>query len=223
MIRFSKKVIKTAIKQQNAFMKAGKGIKTIKMTDVDGKQHKVQPKEYFGILKQWNLFYENNGRAPNYVTYVGKTKHPFVIHYQSNGYTCGPSSFKMAIQRFGDYYTESAIAKACGTTSSGTAPSDLIAGAKKLGYTMKTINRNITGVKNAVNAGKSVIAHIDTARAKCLGYSGNYGHYVMIARSSAAGNYWVFDPTKGFKKCKASVLDGAMLNRTINYYSVEPK
>ncbi len=223
MIQFTKKVIKTAIKQQTAYVKAGKGIKTIKMTDTAGKQHKVQPKEWFGILKQWNLFYKNNGRAPNYVTYVGKEKHPFVIHYQNTSYTCGPSSFKMAIQKFGDYYSESAIAKACGTTSSGTGPSDLIAGAKKLGYTVKTINRNITGVKNAISDGKSVIAHIDTKPATCLGYKNNYGHYVLIARASAAGNYWIMDPTKGFKKCKSTVLDKAMLNRTINYYSVEPQ
>lgn len=223
MIKFSKTEIKKAIKTQRKNIINGKGYKTIKMVDTKGKTHKVQKKEYFGILKQWNLFAYNNGRYPNTVTFVGKSKEPIILNYQDNSHQCACASFNMCVQGFGEWINEGKIAKTFGTGSTGTAPSQIIEGAKKLGYKVKVIPRNLKAVKEAKAKGYGVIAHIDTIKAPSLGYKNNYGHYVCIARVTKAGNYRVFDPTKGVHSIKPSELDNAMLNRKINYYAVIPQ
>ena len=142
---------------------------------------------------------------------------PIVINYQDNGYQCACASFNMCVQGFGDWIDESKIAKYFNTGRSGTSPSDMINGAKKLGYEVKRIGRNLKSVKEAKKKGYGVIAHIDTIKAPCLGYRNNYGHYICIARvTKPYGNYRVYDPTKGVMSVKPSCIDGAMLGREIN-------
>ena len=204
-------------------IKAGKGRpKSIKMVDTNGKTHKLKRKQYLGLFKQWNLFRLNKGRFPNYVTYVGKAKEAAVINYQDNGYQCCCASFNMALQSLFDWEDESKIAKVFQTGTSGTAPSNMITGAKKFGYKIEAIPRNKKALQTAFDKGYGVIAHIDTIKAPCLGYSKNYGHYINIQRITKPGNYRVFDPTKGVHSCKPSCIDGAMLDRVINYYRVIP-
>lgn len=224
MVKFIKKDLESAIKTIRKNIKKGNGYpKKIKIKDSNGKSHKLTRKQYFGIFKQWNLFRLNHGRFPNYVTYIGKSKELAVINYQDNGYQCACASFNMAIQSLLDWEDESTIAKYFNTGKYGTSPSDMISGAKKLGYVIEPIGRNKKSVQKAFDKGFGVIAHIDTIKAPCLGYKNNYGHYINIQRITKAGNYRVFDPTKGVMSVKPSCIDNAMLGRTINYYSVRPK
>ena len=123
-----------------------------------------------------------------------------------------------------DWVDESDIAKTFKTNNDGTSPGNFIAGAKKYGYKVEVIPRNIKGVKEALNKGYGVIAHIDTCKASCLGYRSdrNYGHYINIQRVTKPGNYRIFDPTKGVISCKPEIIDKAMYNRIIHYYSIKP-
>lgn len=224
MFKFNEKTIKDKIVKpikKNVIKDKGYP-KQLKAKDTNGKAHKLSKKEYFGILKQRNLFRHNKGRFPNYVTYTGKAKEPVIINYQDNSHTCACASFNMALQGFGDYIDEMKIAKAFNTGQYGTSPSDMINGAKKFGYEVKPINRSINGIRKAKDKGHGIIAHIDTIKAPCLSYRNNYGHFIYISRITKANNYRVFDPTKGVMSVKPSCIDNAMLNRKINYYSVKP-
>ena len=128
----------------------------------------------------------------------------------------------MCVQGEYDWIDESTIKKAFNTGIYGTSPSDLIAGAKKLGYEVKRIPRNKKAVEEAHKKGEMVIGHIQTEDAKCLKYLYDYGHFVSIIRITKPGNYRVFDPTKGVHSCRPSVIDNATNGRDIGYYSVKP-
>lgn len=223
MVRFYEKDLVKGAKTIKKSIKENKGYpSTLSLTDTDGKVRKLSKKQYFGVYQARNLFRLNHGRFPNYTTLNATSTVPIVINYQDNGYQCACASFNMCVQGFGDWIDESKIAKYFNTGRSGTSPSDMINGAKKLGYEVKRIGRNLKSVKEAKKKGYGVIAHIDTIKAPCLGYRNNYGHYICIARVTKANNYRVYDPTKGVLSVKPSCIDGAMLDREINYYSVKP-
>ena len=146
---------------------------------------------------------------------------PIKIQYQPNSYTCGPTSLAMCSQILGKSISISAFASACYTDGSGTSPSNLIAGAKKLGFKLTPIGRSYAAVKKAIDAGKPVISHVMTKTMKCLGWKGNYGHYVVIYDYDN-GYYHVADPTKGISWCYKDQVDGATIGyEGIQYYSVE--
>lgn len=146
---------------------------------------------------------------------------PIKIQYQPNSYTCGPTSLAMCSQILGKSTSISAFANACYTTGNGTSPGNLIAGAKKLGFKVTEIPRNINGIKSAIDNGKPVIAHIMTGGVTCLGWQGNYGHYIVIYDYGTV-YYYIADPTKGLGKCTHSMIDNAMRGYAgIKYYSVE--
>ena len=146
---------------------------------------------------------------------------PVVWQRQPNSYTCGPTSLSMCSQILGDPTSISAFSNACYTTSNGTSPSNLIAGARKLGFKVTAIGRSYSVVKQAIDAGKPVIAHVMTRTMSCLGWQGNYGHYVVIY-DYGDGYYHVADPTKGIAWCWKSQVDGATIGyEGIQYYSVE--
>jgi len=222
MTKFLKADLKAAWKTLRNNIKNGKGYSKLKIKDSDGKIHKLTRKQYFGLLQQWNLYAYNHGRYPNYVTYVGKSKVPIIQNYQDNAYNCACASFNMCVQGFGEWINEGDIARTFNTSYDGTSPDDMIAGAKKLGYKMEVIPRNLEGVKAAKDKGYGIIAHIDTKKTPCLGYLNNYGHYICIARVTKANNYRVYDPTKGVMSVKPSCIDNGMWDRIINYYSVRP-
>lgn len=220
MIRFSKSTMNSASKALRKNLKANKGYLTsIKMKDMDGKTRTISKPQYMGLFEAQNIFIRKNGRYPNYVTLNSTAKNPLVIDYQDKGTTCGPTSLSMGSQMLFGYTSEQAFAKACGTSSSGTAPDQLVAGAKSKGYKLTKISRKSAAVRDSLKKGFPVVAHIDTKPASCLGYVNNYGHYILIYAINDT-HYYVADPTKGLKKCKFSVLDKAMLGRTINYYSM---
>ena len=194
---------------------------TLSMKDMDGKQHTLSKAQYAGLYEAQNVFYLKNGRQPNYTTLNSTANNPLVMDYQNDSVSCGPASLAMAIQMLYDFVGEKTCKSKCGAGRNGTAPVDLINGAKKLGYAMNKINRNSSSVRTQLQMGRPVIAHIDTKPASCLGYINNYGHYVLIYDITNT-HYKVADPTKGLKTCKFNILDKAMLHRTINYYSVAP-
>ena len=220
MIRFSKSTMNSTAKALRKNLKAGKGyLSSIKMKDMDGKTRTMSKPQYMGLFEAQNVFIHKKGRYPNYVTLNNTASNPLVIDYQDSGVTCGPTSLSMGSQMLFGYTSEKDFAKACHTGSSGTSPDNLIAGAKTKGYKIKKINRKSSAVKDSLKKGFPVVAHIDTKPATCLGYINNYGHWVLIYGMNSE-KYYVADPTKGLKKCKFSVLDKAMLGRTINYYSM---
>ncbi|WP_296885162.1 cysteine peptidase family C39 domain-containing protein [uncultured Methanobrevibacter sp.] len=146
---------------------------------------------------------------------------PIHIKYQPNSYTCGPTSLSMCSQILGDETSINAFANACYTDSSGTSPTNLIAGARKLGFKLTQIPRNVDGVSEAIENGKPVIAHIMTGGVYCLGWQGNYGHYIVIYEWND-DYYYIADPTKGLGRCSHSMIDNAMRGYDgIKYYSVE--
>jgi hypothetical protein len=146
---------------------------------------------------------------------------PIKIQYQPNSYTCGPTSLAMCSQVLGNPVSISAFANACYTNGNGTSPANLMAGARKLGFKVTAIGRSYAAVKNAIDNDKPVIAHVMTKTMKCLGWQGNYGHYVVIYDYDN-GYYHVADPTKGISWCWKDQVDGATIGyEGIQYYSVE--
>ena len=146
---------------------------------------------------------------------------PIHIKYQPNSYTCGPTSLSMCSQILGNEVSINAFANACYTDGNGTSPSNLIAGARKLGFKLTPIGRDYSSVKEAIDDGKPVISHVMTSRMKCLGWLGNYGHYVVIYDYDD-GYYHVADPTKGIGWCYKDQVDYATEGYDgIKYYSVE--
>jgi hypothetical protein len=221
-MKFSKTEMANAAKTLRKNIKNGKGyLSYLTMKDMAGKSHKLTKAQYMGLFEAQNVFIMKNGRYPNYVTLNSTANNPLVMDYQDNGYTCGPTSLSMAIQMLFSYKSEKTCAKECGTViGSGTTPDKLINGAKKLGYKLTKISRNKTAVKNALTRGEPVIAHIQTKPATCLGYVGDYGHYILVYGLTNDGYYKIADPTKGIKKCKTSILDNATNGRAIHYYRV---
>ena len=221
-MRFSKNEMQAAAKALRKNIKNGKGYPSYhSMVDMDNHPHKLTKAQYMGLFEAQNVFIMKNGRYPNYVTLNSTANNPLVMDYQDNGYTCGPTSLSMAIQMLFGYKSEKACAKACGTViGSGTSPDKLISGAKSLGYKLTKISRNKTAVKSALSKAEPVIAHIQTKPATCLGYVGDYGHYILIYGMTNDNLYKIADPTKGIKKCKPSILDNATNGRSLGYYRV---
>lgn len=226
MTKFLKSEMSKASKTLRKSIKDGKGLpKSIKMIDSNGKTHTVEKKYYNGLFEAQNVFIRKHGRYPNYVTLNSTANNPLVMDYQNNAYNCGPTSLSMAIQMLYSYVSEQKCATACHTGSGGTDPSNLISGAKSLGYTLTPISRNYKRVKASIDKGKPVIAHVETGgntKPACLGYVNNYGHYILIY-GAINDYYYIADPTKGLKKCKPRMIDKATNGRSIHYYSVGVK
>ena len=221
-MRFSKNEMQASAKALRKNIKNGKGYPSyLSMVDMDNHPHKLSKAQYMGLFEAQNVFIMKNGRYPNYVTLNSTANNPLVMDYQDNGYTCGPTSLSMAIQMLFGYKSEKVCAKACGTViGSGTSPDKLISGAKSLGYKLTKISRNKTAVKSALSKAEPVIAHIQTKPATCLGYVGDYGHYILIYGMTNDNLCKIADPTKGIKKCKPTILDNATNGRSLGYYRV---
>ena len=221
MIKFSKAELNNKAKTLRKSVKDGKGLpKSLKLKGMDNKNYNLSITEYLGLYQQKNIFILRNGREPNYVGNHSKCSTlPIAMNYQDNSVNCNPSSFSMATMCLFGYVSESTSAKTFHTGSSGTSPSDMITGAKKLGYTATRIKRNYDAVYKSLSKGKPVVAHIRTRPATCLGFSGDYGNYVLIYWCTDK-QYYIADPTKGIKKCKATILDKATNGRDIGYYSI---
>lgn len=213
--------VKHSINTYQASVKKNIRPKTVKVKDNKGNIHNLGITEWYGLLQQKNIFQLKNGRLPKYISNTPKCSTlPIAMDYQDNGYTCCPTSLSMAIACLGGFKSEKQCANALGTVyGSGTDPSKLVSNAPKLGYKATPIKRDYQAVLESLQKGKPVIAHIQTRPATCLGYQGDYGHYILIYWCKK-GMYYIADPTKGIKKCKASNIDKATNGRDIKYYSV---
>ena len=227
-MKFLNKDIVIASKTLRKAVKDGKGLPSnITINDSNNKPRKLSKAQYMGLFEQRNVFCLKHSRVPNYVELRSTANNPLVMDYQNNGYTCCPTSLSMAIGMLVQYHSESECAKKLGTVyGSGTDPSKLISNAPKLNVNAKPMERTYKNVKASLDKGRPVIAHIQTKPAgSCLGFSGDYGHYILIYsayRSGLTYYYKVADPTKGLKTCKASILDKATNGRNIKYYSIIP-
>ena len=225
MTTFSKSEMQKASNNIRKSIKEQKGLpNTVKMKSREGKTYNLSKVHYLGLFQQKNIYImRHNGKIPEYVTYNTKCGTlPIAMNYQNNDVNCCPTSLSMATMCLYDYVSEPKCAKVLGTGSGGTSPSQLVNNAGKLGYKVTRIGRNYKSVLKSLQKGKPVIAHIQTKPATCLGYLGDYGHYVLIYWCKK-GEYYIADPTKGIHKCRDSILDKATNGRDIGYYRVEPK
>ena len=205
------------------FIKANKRFpNNVTIVDMNSKKNvTIEQTQYFDLFKRTFQFAINRGRYPDFATVIGTSSNAVPQNYQDSSVTCGPTSLSMISAGLFKHKSEAEFKAACGTTSNGTSPEKMKDGCDKLGFKMTKISRNITGVKQALSQAKYVLAHIQTKPATCLGYRGDYGHWVVI-KSVNGNNYIINDPTKGENKtCNSSILDNATDGRAIYYYSVE--
>ena len=225
MTKYSKATMNSIAKTvRNNLKKYNKYPSTVTAKDMDGKKHELSIKQVHGLFEAQYIFWIKNGRQPNFVTYHSTASNPLVMDYQSYSMSCCPTSLSMASQLLYNYKTENKCIKELGTkkTTTGTSPSQLINNAPKLGFKVAQIPRNKQAVTNSLKLKKPVIMHIQTKPAKCLGYTGDYGHFILCY--GIDGDYYkLADPTKGLKKCKCSTIDKATDGRKIYYYSVALK
>ena len=227
MVRFSKAMLQDGAKRIFKWLKKGEGLPSyLIMYDMDrNKEYRLTPKEYAGLYESRNIFWIKNGREPNYVTLTSVARNPLVMDYQNTNYTCCPTSLAMASMILYHYRSESACAKALGTSKgSGTSPAQLIANAPKLGFKIIPIARNSKEVRKYLKKGFPVICHWQVNQSKsCKGdYTGTFGHYGLIWDMTST-HYVVADPAKGVnRKYKFTCLDNANKGYRQNYYVVCP-
>lgn len=220
-LRFNKDQVESGRKAVRKHLKSNNKLPAnVTIKSQDGVSRKLSKAQFAGICEADNLFRIKHGRAPNYVTLVSSASNPLVLNYQDNDYNCCPASFNMATQMLYGFSSESACAKALGTTRNGTSPSALVKNSKKLGYKATAIRRNYNAVKDSLAKNRPVIAHIQTYPARsCLNYVNDYGHYILIWKVQD-NKYYICDPTKGDKVCKSTIIDKATNGRDIKYYSI---
>ena len=227
MTRFNKNTMNKTKKTILNHQKKNKTLPTsVKMTEMDNnKTLTINKAQYMGLYEAQNLFYKNNNRQPNYVTLNSTATNPVILMHQPNSYTCCPTSLQMCIQYLFEFKSINEISKALQTNTNGTTPTNLINGAKKLGYKTTTIPRTYEAVKESLDNGYPVIAHIETGgttKPTCLGYINNYRHYIHINKAKD-NKYTILDPTKGIKTCKADTINKATNGRNIQYYKIQPQ
>lgn len=225
VIKFSKNEMQKTSKNINKILKDGKGYpQNVTMKDLNGKTHKLSKAQYMGLFEAQNVFLIKHGRFPNYTSLLSQASNPLVMDFQNTAYNCCPTSVSMASQLLFNYHSEQECVKALGTVQgSGTTPNKLMNNIGKLGFTASIIPRNYSSVKKSIDKAFPVVAHIQTRNATCLGYTGDYGHYILIYGYTKDGYYKIADPTKSLKTCKPSIIDNATNGRSIHYYSIKPK
>ena len=129
-----------------------------------------------GPVTQQILFARPDTYPTGYIETQG-----LVLDRQDTSYTCGPSSLKMALSRYGFNVNEMTLATYAGSTStSGTTHAGLIAATKKVTSTLTLGDKRFTatgwsGIFNYLKANVPIIAHIES-----FINAGVSGHYVVI-------------------------------------------
>lgn len=219
--KYTKEMITDMAKRIRTFIqKNNRKPNTCKAKTMQGVEVNLTQKEYDGLFETCNAFAIRNNRYPNYVSQTVIANNPLVLDQQDTSYTCGPTSLSMASQLLYNWHSEAENKKQCRTTKNGTGPDELVEGAKKIGIKMTVIPRTTANVKQSIGKCRPVIAHIDTIKASCLGYSTtkNWGHYILLWAVDGA-KYRVADPTKGIRTVQASCINNAKKNgRDIKFY-----
>lgn len=226
-LRFNNDMLLDAYKRMYKYIKNHDKLPPhLEIINSDGERVKLKPKEYAGLYESMHAFILNNGRYPKYVNLISEANNPLVFDRQNTSYTCCPTSLSMASQMLYHYHSEETCAKALGTSpNSGTSPSQLIAGAPKLGLKAIPIERDSKVVKTYIDKGFPVICHWQTNQTKnCKGdYISAFGHYGLIWDMTST-HYLVADPAKGVnRKYKFKCLDNANREYRQNYYVIKPK
>ena len=225
--QFSKAEMQKLMKTVKASVKDGKKQpSSVKMKAMNGKTYDMKKKQYCGLLDNQVKFYMANGRYPNYTSYLYDADTPFRGLDQTTNFSCGSQSLSNASSQVLCYATEKRCRSACNTTKgTGTTPTNLINGAKKLGMKVEKINRTFNAVKKAIDDGYSVIAHIQTGgntNPQCLNYKFAWGHWINIYNYTGDYKFKVFDPSRGYKTCNANQIIKATDGRAIYFYAVKP-
>lgn len=225
-MRFSKKEMLNAAKKIREYINKNKKFpKELSMKDMDGKTRKLSKKQLCGLFDNQAGFFNTHKRLPNYTTLLYESSTPFRGTKQPTSVECGDTTLHNALTQLCIYISIAECKKLCKTNSNGTTPDNLIAAGKKCGVKITKIPRTFQAVKEAIDKGYSVIAHIQTAgntRPKCLGYHENYGHWISIYNYSGKDKFKVYDPTMSYKTCTAIEIIKATNGRSINFYSVSP-
>lgn len=149
---------------------------------------------------------------------VRKVYNACIFYEQNNNVNCGPASLEICSQILGNHISQNTFADVCNTGSNGTAPSDLMAGAKKEGFKLTRIPLTFKAVTEAIESGKPVIYHHWTGGLNCMSWVNGYGHYAVIYEWSDNPNrFYCCDPTKGFAVCSPS----AIISASYNFYTIE--
>lgn len=223
MIRINKKDYTDARKRIRSFIKKHKRLPNYcEFQTIDKKKVDLSKEEFCGLFEGYMTFYMKNGREPNYLTLNSKDKNSIVqvMNYQDDKYSCCPTSLQMCMMFLFEYKSEAYVKKVLGTNKNGTSPPMLIAGAKKLGYKVTPMSREMRNVRQSLKEYKPVIMHIETKPSKCLGYLNNYGHFLMCFKCGD-NVYYLADPTKGVRKCNFMDINRATNGRNLKFYSVE--
>ena len=147
----------------------------------------------------------------------------FTQDYQDTGYTCGPSSLSMVLSALGITASESNLAVAAWTNTSGT-------GHDGLRNATKTYAPNVTmtehsgssiggwdGVAKKLNEGCEFIIHIWTGTLP--NWSEGYGHYIFLQGVNVdTQTVRIFDPIKGNVEYSYNVINQAIANISQNSY-----
>ncbi len=222
MKRYNKKEYTDARKRIRKFIKEHHRLPHyVNFKNQQGRIDRLTRKEYCGLFQGYMQFYLKHGREANYLTLNTEANYPLVINYQDDSVSCGVCSLQMCMQFLFDYKFESYIKKTLGTNKNGTTPTQLINGAKKLGYKVTPIPRTFKEVKKALDNYSPVILQIETKSAgNCLSYKNSYGHYIMCYKADT-NKYYVMDPTKGPKVCNSTTLNKATGGGNRKFYKVE--
>ena len=129
-----------------------------------------------GPITQQILFTTPNS-YPNGYTETNGVK----LYRQTTGYTCGPSSLKMGLSRYGYNIPEMTLASYAGSKStSGTTHAGLIGASRRVTSTLTLGDKAFTsvgwsGIYNYLKANVPIVAHIES-----FINAGKSGHYVLI-------------------------------------------
>lgn len=222
MIRINKKEYTDARKRIRAFIKKEHRLPNyVTFKTNDGKEVNLKRKEYCGLFQGYAVFCLKHNREPNYLTYTSDSAYPIAVNYQDDSVSCCPASFVMASLFLFEWIPEAKVKKTFGTNKNGTTPTQLINGAKKLGYKVTPIPRTFRAVKDALDDYCPVIMQIETKSAgPCLGFQRSYGHYIFCFNADT-NKYWLIDPTKGKHTCNSTTINKATGGANRKFYKVE--
>ena len=222
MIRVDKKDYTDARKRIRAFIKKYHRLPNyVTFTKQDGKEVNLTRKQYCGLFQGYAVFCLKHNREPNYLTYTSDSAYPIAVNYQDDSVSCCPASFVMASLFLFEWIPEAKVKKTFGTNKNGTTPTQLINGAKKLGYKVTPIPRTFRAVKDALDDYCPVIMQIETKSAgPCLGFQRSYGHYIFCFNADT-NKYWLIDPTKGKHTCNSTTINKATGGANRKFYKVE--
>ncbi|KZX17429.1 cysteine peptidase family C39 domain-containing protein [Methanobrevibacter filiformis] len=144
---------------------------------------------------------------------------------QPDGVTCGPTSLKISFSYYKLDYSIKTLRKLCKTNRDGTTPGNLTAAANKA-------NKKFVLIEEDYENFNQIIKHIDNKHpliiqlqtTKKLGYSGSYGHYIVVAGyNKLTKQLKIADPLGSVRWVKLSIVTEAIKKRLMRDKKEEDK